>query len=367
MNTSLPLRLLPSLLILGLGANPAAAQYPPAGAPPAPSAAPLRSEPLVLDERELEQAVREGQGTGQPRTEWAIAPAPAAPPTPAAGRAPLSAPAPLATSPASTPAPAPWAAPAPSATPASAGIPYVSGGVGYDERERMEAVKSQYNLRLLFALSGTGSYLSGVKVRLQDSRGASLIDTTANGPWFFAQLPPGAYVLSLDHEGQVQQRNLRIGPQGAVVENIYWTGPVATFDPTQAAGPAGSSGGYPPAASPSYPPLPPLMTSTGIPYLSGGENPAERARMEASSDQYNLRLNFKIATAKPQTSPIRVRLLQEGTDRSLFEAEAKGPLFLARIPPGQYRVSLKYQGRDYEQKVSVPGYGSATASFEWTD
>ena len=49
----------------------------------------------------------------------------------------------------------PRIAPASSST-----IPHVSGGVGYDERTRLEAVKSQYNLRLLFAISGAGSYLS---------------------------------------------------------------------------------------------------------------------------------------------------------------------------------------------------------------
>jgi len=365
MKISLFARLLPSLLALGLGANPAAAQYPPAGAP-APNTAPLRSEPLVLDERELEEAVREGQGLGQPRTEWAIAPAPVAAPAPSL-TPPLKAAPVISATPFPSTAQVPSAAPsAPqSAAPAVASIPYLSGGIGYDERERMEAVKSQYNLRLLFAVSGSGNYLSSVKVRIQDGRGASLIDITSNGPWFFAQVPPGAYVLTLDNEGQIQQRNLHIGPQGAVVENIYWAGPVASYDAGQASGPGG---GYPPpAASPSYPPLPPLTTSTGIPYLSGGEDPAELARMEAASDDYNLRLNFKIATAKPQTSPIRVRVLYEGTDRPLFEAEAKGPLFLARIPPGRYLVRLKYQGRDYEQKVSVPGYGSATASFEWTD
>ena len=85
----------------------------------------------------------------------------------------------------------------PPAVPASASsVPYTSGGVGSDERDRLEAAKSQFNLRLMFAISA-GNYLSGVRVRIQDNSGATLLDVLSNGPWFYARLPPGNYTLSI--------------------------------------------------------------------------------------------------------------------------------------------------------------------------
>ena len=85
----------------------------------------------------------------------------------------------------------------PPAVPASApSVPYTSGGVGSDERDRLEAAKSQFNLRLMFAISA-GNYLSGVRVRIQDNSGVTLLDVPSNGPWFYARLPPGNYTLSI--------------------------------------------------------------------------------------------------------------------------------------------------------------------------
>ncbi|HSO81549.1 carboxypeptidase regulatory-like domain-containing protein, partial [Thiocapsa sp.] len=51
------------------------------------------------------------------------------------------------------------------------GVPHVSGGIGASEREAMEQVKSQYNLRLLFAVAGSGAYLSNIRVQIQDAAG----------------------------------------------------------------------------------------------------------------------------------------------------------------------------------------------------
>ena len=353
--------LVPALLLLGLDGTIANAQ--PAPVMVAPSAPALRSAPLNLDERELEQAITEGQTQGPPM-EWAIAPAPGAVSQPLPGPYPA---------PATAVAP-PYPSPMPTAPTSSSSVPYVSGGVGYDERARLEAVKSQYNLRLLFAISGAGSYLSGVKVLIQDPKGNTVLETVSNGPWFFAQLPPGAYTVTLDNQGQVQKRSVNILHQRATEENVYWT---AAPQDSQAApptgwntqlppgGPAQDMGGYG-APSPTVLPLSPRRTATGIPYLSGGSDPEERARLEASQGQFNLRLNFAIENAGDRPFRIQVKIQDLARRKTLVDTEANGPIFLAQLPPGYYLVTLNYSGQEVQREMSVPGYGAASASFQWT-
>ena len=362
--------LVPALLLLGLDGT-LAQPAPVMTAPPAPA---LRSTPLDLDERELERAISEGQTPGQvPSTEWAIAPAPGPGPgtRPAPGSLPAPYPAPAVPAHALAPPPP---SPAPAAPVSTATVPHISGGVGYDERAHLEAVKSQYNLRLLFAISGAGSYLSGVNVLIQDARGQTTLDTVSNGPWFFAQLPPGAYTLTLDNQGQVQKRSVNILPQRATEENVYWTAAPHDSQPVPPTGwnvlpppasPGAGPGGHG-APAPTAAPLSPRRTSTGIPYLTGGADQEERARLEASQGQFNLRLNFTINNAGDRPFRIQVRIQDLTRRTTLVETEASGPLFMAQLPPGHYRVTLNYSGQEVQREMSVPGHGAASASFEWT-
>lgn len=131
-------------------------------------------------------------------------------------------------------APAPVAAPAPvmretrpiretAAEPeSSGGVPHVSGGIGASGREEMEMVKSRYNLRMLFAEQGSGSYLADIKVRIDDAAGPTLLTATAKGPWFYANLAPGRYRVTVDNAGQVQTREVSVPASGATQQAFYW-------------------------------------------------------------------------------------------------------------------------------------------------
>jgi hypothetical protein len=105
------------------------------------------------------------------------------------------------------------------------GVPHISGGIGASEREAMEQVKSQYNLRLLFAVAGSGAYLSNIRVQIQDAAGPILLTTVTVGPWLYANLAPGDYVLTVEHAGQAQTRNVTLPATGAVAESFYWPAP----------------------------------------------------------------------------------------------------------------------------------------------
>jgi hypothetical protein len=103
------------------------------------------------------------------------------------------------------------------------GISYVSGGVGASEQEALEQAKSDYNLRLLFAVSGSGAFLAEVPVTIADSGGQVLLEAVSDGPYFYAKVPAGSYRVSAENAGKVQTRSVTVPASGAASEGFYWS------------------------------------------------------------------------------------------------------------------------------------------------
>lgn len=102
------------------------------------------------------------------------------------------------------------------------GIRYVSGGIGEGERTELNTLSSRFNLRLLFAMQGSGSYVADVRVSIRDERGGLTLAAESKGPWFFADLPSGPYTVEVEAEGQVQRQTVRIGGTAQSRLNFYW-------------------------------------------------------------------------------------------------------------------------------------------------
>ncbi len=102
------------------------------------------------------------------------------------------------------------------------GITYASGGVGLGEREAMQQMAKDYNLRLSFAAKGTGTYLADIKVTIRDGKGKQVLDALSDGPWFFAKLPVGKYRVTAEEDGRplVQKADLSGGRHAALY--FYW-------------------------------------------------------------------------------------------------------------------------------------------------
>lgn len=89
-------------------------------------------------------------------------------------------------------------------------ISYLSGGIGLDESSAIKAAAPKYSLELLFAARDGGNYLAGVQVVIRKGSGETLLDTTAEGPFLLARIPPGRYRIAATHEGQTQERTVSI-------------------------------------------------------------------------------------------------------------------------------------------------------------
>ncbi|MCB1823988.1 MAG: carboxypeptidase regulatory-like domain-containing protein [Candidatus Competibacteraceae bacterium] len=101
------------------------------------------------------------------------------------------------------------------------GIRYASGGVGESERAELNALSGQFNLRLLFAMQGSGDYLADIKVIIVDKRGETVLSAASNGPWFYAELPPGTYTVEVSTPDQTQRQPVTIGARQSQL-NFYW-------------------------------------------------------------------------------------------------------------------------------------------------
>ena len=87
------------------------------------------------------------------------------------------------------------------------GVKYLTGGAGLSERTHMQEMANDYNVKMVFADSA-GAYLANVGVEIQNSNRNNLLQTYANGPWFFAKLPAGQYTITVTHDGKTKTRKL---------------------------------------------------------------------------------------------------------------------------------------------------------------
>ena len=103
------------------------------------------------------------------------------------------------------------------------GIAYVSGGVGLDEREMIQELAKDFNLKLVFAVK-TGNYLAGVRVAIETAAGETVLETVADGPWFYANLPPGDYTVAAEAMGQREEEDVRVSKTGQSRLLFHWPG-----------------------------------------------------------------------------------------------------------------------------------------------
>jgi hypothetical protein len=103
-------------------------------------------------------------------------------------------------------------------------VTYISGGVGDEWQQSMDALRAQYNLHLLFAQQGTGAYFAYVPVRITDASGQTVLNVTSLGPFLYARLKPGTYTVTASHLGEPITRTADVPASGGIDLNFYWVG-----------------------------------------------------------------------------------------------------------------------------------------------
>jgi hypothetical protein len=89
------------------------------------------------------------------------------------------------------------------------GEPFVSGGVGLEERDAMQKERIRYALFVRTAAKG-GAYLAAVDVRIADKAGKPVLETKLDGPWLLVNLRQGEYTVTANFGGKVQEKRTTI-------------------------------------------------------------------------------------------------------------------------------------------------------------
>lgn len=103
------------------------------------------------------------------------------------------------------------------------GIPHLIGGVGSDERARLQPLVDDMNLQLVFAQKGTGALLAEVEVAIADDKGEEVLKVSDADPWVFAQLEPGTYQVSAKTDQGTIERQVRVPENGRRTELFWWS------------------------------------------------------------------------------------------------------------------------------------------------
>jgi hypothetical protein len=99
--------------------------------------------------------------------------------------------------------------------------PYLSGGIGTDERDALSAEAKKYNLKIVFATKGK-SYLADIAVKIKDESGMPVLDAVSEGPWFFTNLSQGKYTVFATMKEEALSQKVQIKQNGQFVLYFFW-------------------------------------------------------------------------------------------------------------------------------------------------
>lgn len=101
--------------------------------------------------------------------------------------------------------------------PAPDEVCFVSGGISGDEVSQFKSRAKEYLFEIVFVQKAATEdnnrieeYLAEVQLKIKDSKGNIVVDTTTEGPFFLADLPLGKYQVTAEHDGVIKTNVVRI-------------------------------------------------------------------------------------------------------------------------------------------------------------
>jgi hypothetical protein len=102
----------------------------------------------------------------------------------------------------------------------SGSVTYITGGVGDEERDALEAVKASYNLHILISTKN-GEFIAETQVNIRDAKN-NVLATAVAGPIFYANLPDGAYTIEASNGGVTQTHHLIVKGRKITSLSFRW-------------------------------------------------------------------------------------------------------------------------------------------------
>ena len=103
------------------------------------------------------------------------------------------------------------------------------------------------------------------------------------------------------------------------------------------------------------------ISDKGVQFLAGGVGEDSRDEILRQGQDYNLKLVFAQKDGA-YLADVRVSV-DDARGATLLDAKSSGPLLLARLPPGTYRVSASLDGNGKVRSRACPAPGSGNWFF----
>jgi len=98
-------------------------------------------------------------------------------------------------------------------------------------------------------------------------------------------------------------------------------------------------------------------------YVSGGVGDADAERLKSQERDYDLKLVFTLNEGNYVAS-VGVSL-RDAKGNQVIDTVSDGPIFMAKLPAGEYTVAATYEGRTVTRKIGVPTRGLRTEHLRW--
>ncbi|MFZ4537112.1 hypothetical protein [Propionivibrio sp.] len=103
-------------------------------------------------------------------------------------------------------------------------------------------------------------------------------------------------------------------------------------------------------------------SATAIPYVSGGIGDDDP--LANMTKDYNLHLIFATQGSGEYLADIKV-VIEDSRGNKVLAVESPGPVFYAKLPAGNYRISADYQGKSLHKSVAVKAGRLSDLYFHW--
>jgi hypothetical protein len=110
-----------------------------------------------------------------------------------------------------------------------------------------------------------------------------------------------------------------------------------------------------------------VLADGRISYVNGGVGKEEADAMRALAADYPLELVFVRRVDNREEFVADVHLLiVDAKGQVMIDRAAQGPIFLARLPDGQYTITADYGGAQQSRRIAIGGGRHEKISLVWS-
>ena len=106
------------------------------------------------------------------------------------------------------------------------------------------------------------------------------------------------------------------------------------------------------------------VTENGVTYMSGGIGENEAKAMKQAAKDYDVMLTFATRENGAYLADVKVDI-EDAKGNNVVSAVSEGPIFLADLPNGKYRVKAEAEGKTVTKQIQVNGHKPVQGSMLW--